>query len=522
MLLGESDVSAERVLAGGPGVRWSEPLPNQTMFPAGSHARWLRIDPGPHGGHQRRLTLARLPMRTIDAWLPQGVTGWRHHKDGFFQPDPARRALHAFAWPLDPEAGARPIYLRIEYRGRMYLDVGVSNTEDVLAREARFVAGLSVCLTVLAVMLLANLMFWVNLRDRTYLQYVVAVAALSVWLVFATGLAYLWLPGSAEWSWPGSPSGLLLALGNAALVGFMRGFLGLATGDRIAARATRVLTVALLVVAACFVLPGSGGARWSGLLASWTFTFVPPVMLWVLLRQFLRRAPGAWLFAIAWIPYATLSMIRTAVTWGWIEPSPITLFGAAPAVAFQSLVLGLALVQRALELRQERDLALRLASHDPLTAALNRRAGETRLDLMWQAWRQRGVPLSVLFVDMDRFKEVNDRHGHDVGDRCLQAVTEAVRELLPPRAVFVRWGGDEFIVLLPGQRLDDALRLANDIVSAVDATRITVDDGRVALGASVGVAHANESVDCAATLVRRADQALYRAKREGGARVVLA
>lgn len=522
MLLGSDDIPAELALAGAPGLRWSEPLPNQMMFPAGGRVRWLRLDPGPQAGSQRWVTLARLPMRSIDVWLPQGATGWHHHHDGFFQPNPDHRALHAFAWPLDPAAGGRPVYLRIEHGGRLFLDVDVSSTEGVMAMESKFVAVLATCLTVLAVMLLVNLMFWLNLRDRMYLLYVGAMAALSSWLVFATGLGYLWVSGLADWRWPGSPSGLLLALGNAALLGFMHGFLGLATGDRLAARTIRVLATALLVVGLCFVLPGSGGARWPGLLASWTFSVVSPLMLWVLVRQLQRRAPGAWLFALAWLPYGALSAIRTAVTWGWVDPSPWTLFGAAPAIAFQSLVLGLAAVQRALELRQERDLALRLASHDPLTATLSRRAGEARLAHMWQAWHQRHVPLSVLFVDMDRFKQVNDRHGHEIGDRCLRAVTEAVRELLPPRAVFVRWGGDEFIVLLPGVHVDEALRLANDIVSAVDVIRVPTEDGHVALGASVGIAQAGEAVDSAASLVRRADQALYRAKHEGGARVALA
>ncbi|GAB3745454.1 sensor domain-containing diguanylate cyclase [Lysobacter olei] len=522
MLVSESDVAATHVLGEDRTLRWSPALPRQAMFPAGTGVRWLRIDPGPHAGSQRRVTLARLPMRSIQVWVPHGAQGWQRYEDGFFNPAPAPRTLHAFAWPLDPVAGARPIYVRLEHRGRLYLNVGVTSTDEMLATEARFVAALTTCLTVLAVMLLVNLMFWVNLRERMYLAYVGAVSALSAWLLFATGLAYLWIGGAAEWRWPGSPSGMLLALGNAALVGFMHGFFGLATGDRRAAQATRLLAGALIVVALCFMLPGSGGARWPGVLASWTFSVVPPVMLWVLVRQWQRGTPGAGLFALAWLPYGTLSMVRTAVTWGWIEPLPWTLFGAAPAIAFQSLVLGLALVRRALELRQERDLALRLASHDALTATLNRRAGEARLDQMWQAWRQRGVPLCVLFVDMDRFKQVNDRYGHEIGDRCLLAVTEAVRELLPPRAVFVRWGGDEFVVLLPGLRQDDALRLANDIVSAVDASRVPVEDGHVALEASVGIAHAQPSIDSAAALVRRADQALYRAKREGGARVVLA
>jgi len=163
-------------------------------------------------------------------------------------------------------------------------------------------------------------------------------------------------------------------------------------------------------------------------------------------------------------------------------------------------------VERAL-----RDQALR----DPLTGVHNRRAGESVLARAWSEAMTAGEPFSVIVADVDRFKPVNDTHGHAVGDRVLISVAEALRSCVRASDVLLRWGGEEFLVVAAGCPLGRAVELAERMRAAV-AECTDEDAGRVTL--SLGVAEWREGESTEA-LVQRADEALYRAKSGGRNRV---
>jgi diguanylate cyclase (GGDEF)-like protein len=119
-------------------------------------------------------------------------------------------------------------------------------------------------------------------------------------------------------------------------------------------------------------------------------------------------------------------------------------------------------------------------------------------------------------LDLDHFKEVNDRYGHYAGDEVLKAVTSAISDKLRSEDILGRWGGEEFVVLLRDCVLSDALRLAEDIRAAI----AEVPFGTMgSITASFGVAEVRDGEDLT-TWLRRADQALYRAKRSGRNEVV--
>jgi diguanylate cyclase (GGDEF)-like protein/PAS domain S-box-containing protein len=161
--------------------------------------------------------------------------------------------------------------------------------------------------------------------------------------------------------------------------------------------------------------------------------------------------------------------------------------------------------------RALRDQALR----DPLTDALNRRAGEGLLERARNAAEGGGEPFSVIVADVDRFKPINDTWGHDVGDRVLIAVTEALRGCMRSSDVLVRWGGEEFLVVAAGCRQPSAVELAERMRVSVAAGR-DADAGGVTLSLGVAEWRPGERVE---DVVRRADQALYRAKSGGRDRV---
>jgi diguanylate cyclase (GGDEF)-like protein len=160
------------------------------------------------------------------------------------------------------------------------------------------------------------------------------------------------------------------------------------------------------------------------------------------------------------------------------------------------------------------------AMHDDTTGLPNRRLLEERMD---EAGRTRGTALGVLFVDLDGFKNVNDRLGHQIGDEILREVAARLRATIREHDIVVRYGGDEFVIVCEVKGQDVALEMAERIRESVGAPYgiLPVDlTIRASIGVSVGpVESASFATD---RLVRAADQAMYRAKYSGGDRVAIA
>lgn len=158
------------------------------------------------------------------------------------------------------------------------------------------------------------------------------------------------------------------------------------------------------------------------------------------------------------------------------------------------------------------------AGTDRLTGAWNRRRFEEAAIAEMALVRRRKGPVSLMMLDLDFFKNVNDTYGHTVGDTVLVEVVRAAREQLRASDSIARWGGEEFIVLSPATRMDGAMSLAEKIRVAV-ASRAFPEAGRVTV--SIGVAEYVLGEDLI-SWIQRADEALYRAKAEGRNQVAMA
>ena len=168
---------------------------------------------------------------------------------------------------------------------------------------------------------------------------------------------------------------------------------------------------------------------------------------------------------------------------------------------------------------------LKLASDtDPLTELPNRRYAMKRLEKEWATSQRSKLPLSVILLDIDNFKQVNDTFGHDVGDRVLCATARAISRVLRTSDTCARVGGEEFLVICPGTHLDGIGQLAERIRLTVEGSEVpdpAFTQRRVT--ASLGVACSTSArIDSIDTLLKVADEGVYRAKRMGRNRVALA
>ncbi len=165
-----------------------------------------------------------------------------------------------------------------------------------------------------------------------------------------------------------------------------------------------------------------------------------------------------------------------------------------------------------------------LAAVDPLTDAYNRRFGLARLEEELARSARSGQPLGLLMFDVDRFKAVNDTHGHAAGDRVLREIANAARSVLRDGAdVLIRYGGEEFLVLLTDIAEESVAPVAERLRQTVDRLRIAIDDAEIAVTVSVGVAVCECRVrEDPEALLARVDTALYEAKALGRNRLAFA
>lgn len=161
------------------------------------------------------------------------------------------------------------------------------------------------------------------------------------------------------------------------------------------------------------------------------------------------------------------------------------------------------------------------AATDALTGVMNARAYHDAVQRWVLGAERRHAPCCVLFVDLDHFKAINDRHGHAAGDAVLRTVAQSLQAQLRRSDLLGRIGGEEFAVFLPDTALSDGARLADKLRAGVEALRIATDAGELRVTASIGVAGGPARHQDVESLQARADAAMYEAKAAGRNRVTL-
>jgi two-component system cell cycle response regulator len=173
-------------------------------------------------------------------------------------------------------------------------------------------------------------------------------------------------------------------------------------------------------------------------------------------------------------------------------------------------------------LRDNVQSSIEMAITDGLTGLHNRRYMETHLGTLVEQATQRGKPLSLLMLDIDYFKSVNDTHGHDAGDDVLREFALRIRRSVRNIDLACRLGGEEFVIVMPETDMTVAAMVAERLRRRIAGEPFPVQQGTKLLNVtlSIGIAALTSAADTPTTILKRADQALYRAKRDGRNRVV--
>ncbi|MCZ8370967.1 MAG: GGDEF domain-containing protein [Porphyrobacter sp.] len=373
-----------------------------------------------------------------------------------------------------------------------------------------FVAGM------LVLPLLFDISFFVVLRERFVVLHAAMVTAMMTYVLTAGGLASAFLTMPVALMAVLAPLSWALGAGISAL--FLNAFLERGAQSRLMRRVTIATGWFTMIVPGFFALQLDATQPIDDV--GYFLALLPCIFLTsaALFEAVWRGSRSARFIAVAWLPIIITSIERLRRGLGWhVGPSSLDQMMYV-AIGIEVVVISLAIADRFLALRRERDAALteaktleQISTRDSLTGLMNRRAIEARFDeLLAQGFD------TFALVDLDRFKAINDLHGHQVGDAALVACAGALRATGDRDTIAVRLGGEEFVVLLRGPRpLERAeamrraipMRIAND-VPGLDLP-VTASMGVVMLG------DANAHRMAFREFFARADALMYEAKASG-------
>jgi diguanylate cyclase (GGDEF)-like protein len=232
--------------------------------------------------------------------------------------------------------------------------------------------------------------------------------------------------------------------------------------------------------------------------------------------------------AIRWVAIATIAIMLLPATVAVMgsQRVPGLYLGMAILLFCLSALRATRVLSQAMQqnfemtyaLRQAKEDAERMASTDLLSGLTSRRAFLEEAKAPVHYCRRNALPVSVIVLDLDHFKQINDTRGHEAGDTAIHHAGQLIASSLRRSDLCCRWGGEEFVILLPGTALEEAAGVAEKLRCAIVAFPVPMPEADIPITASFGVASGPEELD---RLINRADAALYRAKREGRNRVVV-
>ena len=368
------------------------------------------------------------------------------------------------------------------------------------------------CIAVAIALALSALMAYLTTRDRSFMMYIGATLVLVLWQSILGGLSGYpepWLAVGERGAW------WLLSLTAATQALVLPALWRLNGGDRVLPR-SRLAQQAVLwgLMGLAVLVPWLGWDQLAVVALVLQGCFVAGCLLSLGMGLWARLRGDVWALAgLAALTPMLVLVLADATSARWLFEYRVEALQLA--VTWLLMMAAYALNLRLGRLRQQRDEMRQLAETDMLTGLANRRAGLQQLAHHVDRVQRDGSLLVIGFLDIDLFKDINDRHGHEVGDQVLVAVAQALRAAVRNQDEVVRMGGEEFLLLLPGmprevatERLEGLRQRITEICQDLQVPGLDVT-------ASIGLAQWRPGEDDLAGLLRRADHAMYVAKRNG-------
>ncbi|MEW5914614.1 MAG: diguanylate cyclase [Thermodesulfobacteriota bacterium] len=512
------------------------PLPPEDHLKLGitTAAVWLRLRlqrppvtvPPFNDPHDWFIELDNTQIQLLDAYFPVapaakpgGLPVFSEVRTGLSRPSQARQVFFRTFMLQIPAAyeDGQYIYLRLASTNTLTMRLDLWTMRGLHQRIGRDSYFFGVVYGVLLAMLLSNLVFFISLRDRTYLYYVFYVASMLLFALATYTQLNLMLDLSPRldqtliWLFVG----MVLSTGLIFARAFLRSWL-------ITPRLDKVLQG--LLGASCLILLAAplGLFRFAGWFSHLLALLAPSMILITALAGLRRGLLAPRFFLLGWSVLVVTVVLFAAKGFGLI---PEFLAGTEllpGASALESLLLSFALAERVRVLRRQRQEARRREDHyremsirDELTGLYNKRYLSSCLQTEVERAVAQGEPLTMLLMDVDDFKLFNDTHGHAEGDRVLAGLAMVVKERSRGSDAACRYGGEEFVVIMPGTDQEQGLMVAERIRTGFNQLAFHSQDGQeVHVSVSIGLAQWQKG-ESAGALLRRADQALYRAKKAG-------
>ena len=421
----------------------------------------------------------------------------------------------------------QPIYARVRVAGNEFDAVNFSDStlDRTLARGAEHARMIAFVFGALIAVALSALLIWFVLKDSLFILYATLFFLQALYIAYLSGQGFDW-PWlsfaqpltSFAWNVPVSLSGAVACLFTreiADLKHFSPRIYAVFGWFAWAFVAVTFANLAKLVGFGIWVT-ASGNLLF---IATSIFTLVVSFLAW---RRG-NRAAGWFLIAWGLLEGFTITAAVRFLSIASVDSSPLLYYYGLPlSMVAAAVLIALGVADRLRAQRLALSDAERRAQTDPLTGVLNRRSLIERLEAACLRARARGLPIALLFIDLDHFKQINDSFGHQAGDACLRAIIDPIHAELRQSDVIGRYGGEEFVVILSSADAAAAHPIAQRILERVAGVRVDGFGNPIRMTCSIGIAASDTLGVWGEHLIAQADAAVYVAKRRGRNQVQMA
>lgn len=488
-------------------------------FGIGSKPAWLRFEVANPGEAPalRRLSLETSWIDKVDVYfLQDGEEPEAHHTGDTlpFSERPVEDRFFVFQHAFPP--GTTTVFIRAETLDPLVLPVYLTNLEQAQSRLILESYGYGFLYGIILALLAYNLMLYFSLRNGRYFYYSIYLAFFLLMNASYTGHGFRWL-------WPDYPAWQLWS--NPVLI-MLFALSGLLFATRFLNTRLSFPRLHRVVIRVCIgfgvleALAVGSGNHLPALLLAFVFVFLFSIGMVVLGVVSVHAGnKSAKYFLLASVTHASCSSVTATAVWGLIPYSRLAYHAVEIGMAIDAILLAMALADQFRINQDDRIRAERLAGVDPLTGVNNRRSFYEIVNPIWAGGLRKGKDMSVILMDVDRFKSINDTYGHAHGDNVLIQVARTLMNDARAGDILARWGGEEFILFLPETTLDEATAIAERLRQRIARIPTDMEGGMDTLTASFGIAHTEESTITLDDLISAADKRLYKAKETGRDRV---